>query len=151
MVSSCTFKFFQNIKLEIPFTPTFLLSFTNPYVEDPRCTSRGWREEISLALFWKSKKVPWFWKKGRNCVHFLVESSIPNIFLRASNRKSSKFFSFFHAGPFFVCFDESLLKFLYSTKPLLPWKISGCVRGPLFPFILVLTMFSQLIFFQFSF
>ena len=41
----------------------------------------------SPALFWKSKKVLRFWKKGPNCVHPWIKSSLQNVVLRVSSRK----------------------------------------------------------------
>ena len=86
----------------------------------------GWVRGGGLPCpFWKSKKVPWFWKKGPNCVHPWAKSSIQNIVLRVSRRKSSKIFP---AGPFFLAFlMKGLSKCSNSTKPPLPKKISGCV------------------------
>ena len=55
------------IKLEYQF---FLLQTWN----FNRRATRGGR--ASPALFWKSKKVPWFWKKGTDCIHLCVKFSI---------------------------------------------------------------------------
>ena len=64
-------------------------------------------------------------KKGSNCVHPWAKSSIQNVVLRVSRRKSSKIFP---AGPFFLAFlMKGLSKCSNSTKPPLPKKISGCV------------------------
>ena len=42
--------------------------------------------------FWKSKKVPWFWKKGPDCVHLWGKFFIENVVLRVSRRKNFKTF-----------------------------------------------------------
>ena len=81
---------------------------------------------LPCRFFENRKNCPNFGKKGPNCVNPRVESSIQNIVLRVSRRKSSKIFL---CGPFFcVVLTKSLLKCLNSTKPLLPWKVSGCAR-----------------------
>ena len=53
------------------------------------------RKEAPPTFFWKSKKVPWFWNKGPNCVYPWVESSIQNVVLGTSRRKSPKNFRLF--------------------------------------------------------
>ena len=60
-----------------------------------------------LPSFKNRKKVPRFWKKGPNCVHPWVESSIQNVVLRVSRGKSSKIFS---CGAFFCVFDEKFIR-----------------------------------------
>ena len=55
--------------------------------------------EASPSRIWKSKKMPWFWKKGPNFVHSWVKSSIKNVVLRLSRRKSSNIFT---CGAFFT-------------------------------------------------
>ena len=68
--------------------------------------------EASPAGFWKSKKVPWFWRKSHHCIHLWVR------------RKNSKMFP---CGTFFSCvFGEIFIKCPSSTNPSLPWNISGC-------------------------
>ena len=90
----------------------------------------GGRAEASPALFWKLKKVAWFWKKVLDCVHLWVKFSIQNVVLRVSRRKSSKSFS---VGPFLHKFlRKCLSKCPNSMKPSLPWKISGCAPASLF-------------------
>ena len=54
-----------------------------------------------LPFFENLKKCPDFGKKGPNCVHPWVESSIQNVILRVSRRKSSKTFL---CGAIFLCF-----------------------------------------------
>ena len=54
-----------------------------------------------LPFFENLKKCPDFGKKGPNCVHPWVESSIQNVILRVSRRKSSKTFP---CGAIFLCF-----------------------------------------------
>ena len=80
-------------------------------------------EKKVLPFFENRKNGPDFGTKGPNCVHSWVESSIQNLVLRVSRRKSSKIFP---CGAFFCVFDEGLSKCPNSTKPPLPWKISGC-------------------------
>ena len=72
-------------------------------------------------LLLKTKKVPWFWIK--RCLTVL-ESSIQNVVLRVSRRKSSKNFA---CGAFFflVFLTKSLSKCPISTKPPMSWKRSG--------------------------
>ena len=64
--------------------------------------------EASPALFWKSKKVLWFCRKGPDCIHLCVKFSIQNVVLRVSRRKNSKFFS---CGAFFSCVFDEVPKF----------------------------------------
>ena len=45
---------------------------------------------LPLPLFENRRKFPDFGKKGSNCVHPWVESSIQNVVLRVSRRKNSK-------------------------------------------------------------
>ena len=86
----------------------------------------GGRWGVLSCLFWKSKKVPWFfWKKGLDSFHFWIKYSIENVFLRVSWRKNSKIFP---AGPFFVFLTNFLSKCPNIAKPPLPWKISGCAH-----------------------
>ena len=63
------------------------------------------------------KKSRDFRKKGPNCVHPWVESSIQNVVLRVSRRKSSKIFP---CWAFFLQFSmKNLSKCPNSTKPAL--------------------------------
>ena len=45
--------------------------------------------------FYKSLKVPWFWKKRPDIANLWVKISIQNVVLRVSRRKNSKTFPFF--------------------------------------------------------
>ena len=73
-----------------------------------------------LPFFENRKKCPDFGKKGPNCVHPWVESSIQNVVLGVSRRKSSKIFP---CRAFFCVFlTKSLSKCPNSTKPPLPEK-----------------------------
>ena len=64
------------------------------------------------------KKGPDNGKKGPNCVHPWVESSIQKVVLRVSRRKSSKSFL---CGAFFSCvFDEKFIKSPNSSNLPLP-------------------------------
>ena len=87
---------------------TIILSFLWISGAQLRGRRGGW---ASPAVFWKSKKVPWFLgKKGPNCVFPSpwVESSIKDVVLRVSLRKSSKIFP---SGTFFSCvFDEEFIE-----------------------------------------
>ena len=77
--------------------------------------------EASPALFWKSKKVPWLSEKMPwLCIHLWIKFTIQNAALRVSRRKTSK------TGLFLCVFEKYLLNCPKSTKPLLPWKFSGC-------------------------
>ena len=68
----------------------------------------GGRGRSPLLFFEDRKKCPDFGKKGPNCVHPWVESSIPNAVLRVSRRKSSKLFA---NWAFFVCvFDGKFIE-----------------------------------------
>ena len=64
------------------------------------------------------KKCPDIGKKGPNCVHLWVESSIQNVVLRVSRGKSSKTFPC--GAALLVFLTKSLSKCLNSTKPPLP-------------------------------
>ena len=73
----------------------------------------------SPVLFWKSKKVHWFWKKSPNCVHPCVESSVQIVVLRVSRRKSPKIFP---CGAFFGFLIKRLSKCPNSTNLPCPEK-----------------------------
>ena len=91
-----------------------------------RRATRG-RERVSppLSFFENWKKCHDFGKKSPNCVYSWVQSSIQNVVLRVSRRKSSKILPC-GRDLFFVFLVKSLLKCPNSTKPPLPRKISGC-------------------------
>ena len=79
---------------------------------------RATRGRPPLLFFENRKKVHWFWKKGPNCVHPWVASSIQNLVLRVSREKNSKIFP---CGAFFLVFlIKRLSKCPNSTKPPLP-------------------------------
>ena len=59
--------------------------------------------EAPLPFFENRKKCPDFGKKTPNCVHPLVDSSIQNVVLRVSNKKSSNDFP---CGAFFSCVSD---------------------------------------------
>ena len=61
---------------------------------------------------------PDFGKKGSSCVHPWVESSIQNVVLRVSRRKSSKTIP---CGAFFCVFDEKFIEMpkFHKTFPVL--------------------------------
>ena len=66
-------------------------------------------------------------KRTCNFVHPWLESSIQNVILRVSRRKSSKIF---RCRAFFTCvFDKYWSKCPNFTKPLLPWKILANFTG----------------------
>ena len=70
------------------------------------------------------KKCPDFGIKGPNYVHPWVKSSIQNVVLRVSRRKSSEIFP---CELFFLALlTKGLSKCPNSTKPPLPLKISDC-------------------------
>ena len=60
-----------------------------------------------LPFFENQKKCPDFGKKGPNCVHPWVESSIQNVVLRVSRRKSSTIFPW---GAFSCVFDKKFIE-----------------------------------------
>ena len=80
-----------------------------------------------LCLFWKSKKVPWFWEKGPDCIHLCVKFSIQNVVLKVSKEKNSKIFP---CGAFFSCvFDEMFFKvpkFHKTTSALKNFWLRAC-------------------------
>ena len=79
----------------------------------------------SPSLFWKSEKVPWFWKKSADCVHLWVKFPIQNVSLKVSRRKRYKMFL---CWAIFSCdfLTKCLPKCPSSTKSPRPWKIPGC-------------------------
>ena len=86
-------------------------------------------EEASPTHFWKSKKVPGFWKKGPDCIHLCVKFSIQNVVLRISRTKK---FQIFPCGASFSCvFDEVFIEVskFHETSPVLKnfwlraWKV----------------------------
>ena len=80
--------------------------------------------EVCPALLQKSKKLPWFWKKGPDYVHLWV---MPIFGFCPSLEKTPNFFL---AGPFFlVLLMKCLSKCTSYTKTALPWKICGCAPG----------------------
>ena len=89
------------------------------YVQYWRRATRGEEGGGLPCPFLKiEKKCPAFGKKGPNCVHPWVESSIQNVVLRVSRGKSAKTFP---CGAFFLVFlTKSLSKCLNSAKPPLP-------------------------------
>ena len=88
----------------------------NKYTYSPsRRATRG-EEEASPALFWKSKKMPWFWKKDSDYVRPWVKFSIKNVVLRVSIGKNFKMFPV----------EKSTFKCPNLTKSPLPYKIFGC-------------------------
>ena len=61
-----------------------------------------------LPFIENRKKCPDFRKKGPNCVHPWLESSIQNVVLRVPKRKTSEIFP---CKAFFSCvFDERFIK-----------------------------------------
>ena len=82
------------------------------------------RTKVTNWIKFKSKKVPWFWKKCPDCVHPYVKFAIQNAVLKVSKRKNSKIFP---CGAFFLDFlRKCLSKCPNFTKPPLPRKIFGC-------------------------
>ena len=73
-------------------------------------------------FFWQSEKVSWFSKIGLNCVHLWVESSVQNLVLRVSRKKSSKMFPCKSFSLVFL--KKRLSKCPNFTKPPLLWKIT---------------------------
>ena len=61
------------------------------------------------ALFWKSKKLPWVWKKKcPDCVHPLVKFAIQDVVLRVSKRKKLQNVSM--RGLFSWLFDKMFIE-----------------------------------------
>ena len=73
---------------------------------DAQLGEEGGGGEAFPALSSNKKKCPHFGKKGPNCVHPCVESSIQKVILRVSRRKSSKIFPCFFSGTF----DEKFIE-----------------------------------------
>ena len=99
--------------------------FVQRYLQiwEQRATSLG---EVSLPFFRNWKKCSDFGKKA------LFNFSIQNVIVTVSRRKNSKIFP---CGAFFIVFlTKYLLKCPNSTKPPLPWKISGCAPDKVFFF-----------------
>ena len=86
----------------------------------------GW--EVFPTLSWKSKKVPWFWKKGPDCIHFCVIFSIQNVVLRVSRGEKCKSFP---CEAFFSCvFVEMFIevpKFHETYSALKNFLLRACV------------------------
>ena len=78
----------------------------------PYSEGRNQGEEGDLACFWK---------KGPDSVHPWIKFFIQNVVLRVSRRKKS----FPAETSFLMFFTKCLSKCTSSTKPPLPWKISG--------------------------
>ena len=78
----------------------------------------GW--EVSRVLFWKSIKVPWFWKKGPDCIHLCVIFFIQNVVLRVSRKKNAKVYPV--GLSFLVFLTKCLWKCPNSMKPSWPCK-----------------------------
>ena len=77
------------------------------HIENRRATSGGRGGRPPLLFLENQKKCPDFGKKSPNCVHSWVESSIQNVVLRVSSRKSSKIFL---CGVFFCVFDKKFIE-----------------------------------------
>ena len=79
------------------------------------------------------KKCPDFGKKGPNCVHPWLYSSIPNVVLRVSRRKSSKIFP---CRTFFsYVFDEKFIEVpIPQNLPCSEKFLVACLL-PLFVFL----------------
>ena len=114
------------------------LQFTKSYIRYQARNSGESGGRPPLPFFENRRNCPDFGKKSHDCVHLLVKFSIENIVLRVSRRKNSKIFP---CGAFSVLLMKCLSESPNSTKPLLPWKISGCAPGyisniPWFQFLL---------------
>ena len=66
--------------------------------------ARRGRGGASPVLFWKLRKVSWFWEEGPDFIHLSVDFSIQNRVLRVSRKKAPKFLQ---AGSF-LCFWRSV-------------------------------------------
>ena len=66
--------------------------------------ARGGRGGASPVLFWKLRKVSWFWEEGPDFVDLSIDFSIQNRVLRVSTKKAPKFL---RAGSF-LCFWRSV-------------------------------------------
>ena len=78
--------------------------------------SQGRRWEASSAVFKNRKKCLDFGKKGPDCAHHWVKSSIQNVVLRVSGRKKSKMF--ICGTSFSYVSDKIFVEALSSTLPL---------------------------------
>ena len=87
----------------------FFNSYFGSHIENTGAQLWGEGGEASPALFWKLKKVPWFWKKCLDCVHPLVKFAIQIVALRVSKRKNSKIF------PCRAFFLDFFIKCLWSA------------------------------------
>ena len=101
----------------------------NYYSSDAKKIRTGWTTGAqqngrpSLPFFEDREKTPDVRKKIRDCVHLLVKFFIENVVLGVSKKTTS---TFLPAESFFVFLTKCLSKCSRSTKPPLPWKISGC-------------------------
>ena len=82
----------------------------------------GGRGRSPLPFLKNRKKCPYFGKNGPNCVHPCVKSSIQNVVLRVSRRKSSEIFPC--GAFFFLRFWRKVYR--SALIPSLHWQISGC-------------------------
>ena len=79
------------------------------------------------CLFENLKKCPDFGKKGPDCLHLWLKFSIQNVALRVLRKKIIQNFSL--QGFLFLFLTKCLSKSPNSTKPPMPYKISGCAPG----------------------
>ena len=80
----------------------------NFVIDVPRRANRWGGGDLPCSCLKIEKKCPDLGKKGPNCVHPWLDSSIPNVILRVSRRKSSKILP---GGTFFSCvFDEKFIE-----------------------------------------
>ena len=102
--------------------------------------------EASPTLYWKLKKVPWFWKKAPDCVHLWVKFFVQNVILRVFRRRNSKNFS---CRVFYSGLMKCLWKCPNFTEPPLPWKISRRASAFIFwtyPYLLYMNVILYFIF-----
>ena len=116
----------------------------------PKRATRGRGRERHPLPFFEKKKYPDFGKKGPNCVHPWLYSSIPNVVFRVSRRKSSKKFP---CRTFFsYVFDEKFIKVpIPQNLPCSEKFLVACLL-PLFVFLrnLFTSLPKWLIFFDTS-
>ena len=108
--SSKSFSLSGNLFLMLTATYFFILG-----------TQLGGRGQTFPFLFWKVKKVSWFWgKKALILSTFGIKFSIQGVVLRVSRRKNSQILP---SGAFFPCFffDKIFIEvpWFYETSPVL--------------------------------
>ena len=90
--------------------------------------------EVSPTHFWRSKKVPSFWRKGLDSAHLRIKCSIQNVIFGASRRKNPKVFPQL-AFLFLSVFNEIFIEvpLFHETSPALKnLFLSACTQALFF-------------------